>query len=454
MNNKKEFEFILQEREGFKIEFKESLDTRSIAKEIVAFANSEGGRIFIGVDDKGKIKGIEITNKLKSQIQDIARNCDPAVVIEIEVIDNVLVVNVNEGSNKPYKCSEGFFIRIGANSQKMSRNEIVEMIINLGNKRFDEISTNVYDYDKSLVSSYLKKAGISAPINNNLLFSLGVLNKNNNLNNAGILFFTKNPRQTLINAYITCARYKGIEKVNVIDRKDFEEDLVTQIEQAVDFVKRNTRLAYEIKELYRKEIPEYPIEAVREAILNSVMHRDYFEKGANVQIDIFDDRLTITNLGGLIKPLTKKKLGTLSIRRNPLIADLFHRIHFVEKMGTGIKRILEECKKHGNIKFKVETNGYFIATFKLLKISKNENQKSGQIGSQKSGQIGSMFLTKRQKEILDIIKNNSYISREELSNNLKINQSAIQKHLEKLKEKGLLKRIGPDKGGYWKIIQK
>ena len=435
--DKKEFDFILQEGEGLKVEFKESFDGKSIAKEIVAFANSEGGRIILGVSDKGEIKGIKITNRLKSQIQDIVRNCDPEIKISLEAFENTLIINVEEGKNKPYRCGDGFFVRIGANSQKMKRDEIVQMILNLGNKRFDEIPTKVKEYNKGLVDSYLRKAGINAPANNSLLFNLGVSDKNGNLNNAGVLFFTKNPKQNLINAYITCARYKGTEKVNVIDRKDFEDDLVSQIEQSIEFVKRNTRLAYEIKGLYRKEIPEYPTEAVREAILNAVMHRDYFEKGANVQIDIFDNRLIITNIGGLIKPLTKKNLGTLAVRRNPLIADLFHRIHFVEKMGTGIKRIIEECKKHGNVKFEIETNGYFIATFKLLRDL--ELREGSQMGSQKIGQIGgqigdsSQILTKRQKEILDIIINNSFISREELSNKLKINPSAIQKHIEKLK---------------------
>jgi len=405
---------------------------------MVAFANSEGGKIFMGVSDKGEIKGSEISNRVRSQIQDLANNCDPSIIIDLEEINNILIVDVKEGRNKPYKCSDGFFVRVGSNSQKMKRDEIVQMILSLGNKKFDEIITNVKEFDEEVVKSYLKKAGINSLADKNALFSFGVADDKGNLNNSGVLFFTKNPKRYLINAYVTCARYNGIDKVEVIDRKDFEEDLVTQIEQAVEFVKRNTKLSYEIKGLVRRDIPEYPIEAIREAILNAVMHRDYFEKGANVQIDIFDDRLIVTNIGGLIKPLTKEKLGTIAVRRNPLIADLFNRIHFVEKMGTGIKRIKEVCKQHGNVKFRAETNGYFIAEFKLIKLT-----------PQVTPQVE---LTELEKKIFAEIKDNPKISRKELSIRLKIGEDTIKEYLDKLKDKKMIKRIGETSAGYWEII--
>jgi len=160
----------------------------------------------------------------------------------------------------------------------------------------------------------------------------------------------------------------GIDKVEVLDRADFEGNAVSQIDEAIKFIRRNTRLSYKIKDIKREEIPEYSIEALREALVNAVMHRDYFETGANVQVDIFDNRIAISNIGALIKPLTREKLGTIAVRRNPLIADLFHRIGYVEKMGTGLKRIKEECKKY-KAKLKIETNGdsYAFINDKRLK---------------------------------------------------------------------------------------
>ena len=115
---KEEFNFILSEGEGQFIEFKEKLD-KSFAREIVAFANASGGRIFIGIRDNGDISGITIDNRLKAQVQDIARNCDPAIIITLQQYNDILIATVKEGANKPYSCSDGFFMRFGSNTQKL-----------------------------------------------------------------------------------------------------------------------------------------------------------------------------------------------------------------------------------------------------------------------------------------------------------------------------------------------
>ena len=211
--NKDELEFIREEGEGQFIEFKENVD-KSLDKEITAFANAGSGRIFLGIDDKNKIKGIDITNKLMSQVQDIARNCDPSININLEEFENILILHVEDGKDKPYKCSSGFYLRQGPNSQKISRDEIIGFAIGEGKIKFDKSVTDINKYDPKLVLEYLDKAGIKQKTSENTLFNLGVANKEGFLNNTGILFFTKNPKNFLINAYITCARYKGTEKIN------------------------------------------------------------------------------------------------------------------------------------------------------------------------------------------------------------------------------------------------
>ena len=134
---KNELKLILAEGEGYRIEFKENLS--NIDRELVAFANSSGGRIFFGISDSGGIKGLKITNKLKSQIQDTANNCQPPVEILFEEHKNVLIVKVREGVDKPYKCSSGFYTRVGPNSQKLSRDEIIGFFKSEGKIRFDEL---------------------------------------------------------------------------------------------------------------------------------------------------------------------------------------------------------------------------------------------------------------------------------------------------------------------------
>ena len=180
----KELEFILQEGEGLKIEFKESFD-KSIAREIVAFANSDGGSIFLGVSDNGVIKEIKITNKLKSQIQDITRNCDPSIKITLEEFKNILIINVHEGKDKPYKCSSGFYLRQGANSQKLSRDEILKLVTRLGKIKWDEQFNEKFkfphDFNKNKFSDFLKRINVSKviPIKEMLInLSLGSITKN------------------------------------------------------------------------------------------------------------------------------------------------------------------------------------------------------------------------------------------------------------------------------------
>jgi len=182
--NPEEFAMLLQEGEGYKIEIKEGIS--GIDKHMVAFANSSGGRIFIGITDDKQIKGINITNKLKTQIQDIANNCRPKVKIFMEKIEfdnkDVLIVNVRVGEDKPYECSSGFYKRIGAISQKLTRDEIMEFFKSEGKIRFDELINEKFiyplDFDKEKLDTFLELAGLSKTLSpEKILPSLGVAEK-------------------------------------------------------------------------------------------------------------------------------------------------------------------------------------------------------------------------------------------------------------------------------------
>src|SRR3989338_8210485 len=207
--NKDEFDFLLKQGEGLRLEFKENFDSKNLGKEIIAFANTEGGQIFIGVNDKGEVKGIQITNKLKSEIQDLARNCDPSVHIKLETIDNVLIVNVDEGINKPYRCSAGFFLRQGSNSQKLSTDEIREFFNKEGKILFDEFVNPIFGFNngfnKIKFDIFLQKSKMSRVISNDdILKNLGVLTESGNFRNAGVLFFCDNVEGFFRHAIITC----------------------------------------------------------------------------------------------------------------------------------------------------------------------------------------------------------------------------------------------------------
>jgi len=352
------------------LEYKESFSS-SLARELVAFANSAGGKILLGVRNDGTVIGVRDSNDLRARIQDIARNCDPPVNVVVESVGKVLAVTVRESESKPVQCREGFFWRQGASTQKLSRDEIREFFRSEGTVRFDFSPCARFrypeDFDRQKYAAWLKMSGISDwPRPEDVLVNIEAAERSAGrlvFRNAGVLFFAKNVRRLFPQAYITCLLARGTDKVHILDRKDFDGGIVADIEEALRFIERNTRVAYRIERLRREEIPEYPMAALREAITNAVMHRDWFNEGANVFVEIYTDRIEVSNPGGLPKGMLPSDLGHKSVRRNPLIADLLHRIEFIEKAGTGIKRMRDEARAQGCPEPTFEATGFFTTTF-------------------------------------------------------------------------------------------
>lgn len=345
-----ELTLILEEGEGYTLEFKQAVNS-DLSKELVAFANASGGRVLIGVDDHNTIVGCDISNKALSQIENMATSCDPPVAIHIEKLSQqkLLVIHVPEGANRPHRCNKGFFLRNGANSQKMSTEDITAFIQAEGKIRFDQRLRLDLDWtdalDKERLNHYLQLANISPKSDiANLLTNLGAGEYKGDqfyLNQTGVLFFAKEPTQRLFHINVVCALFKGISKAYILDRKDLTGSILENIEDALIFLKKHLQMRWEItaKSTRRKEILELPEVALREAIINSVCHRDYLEEGANVMVEIFDDRVEIYNPGGLPKGLQEKDFGRRSVCRNPIIASLLLRCDYIEKMGSGIERI-------------------------------------------------------------------------------------------------------------------
>ncbi len=456
--NKKELSLILQEGEGYFTEFKEGLS--GVDKDFVAFANSSGGKVLIGVTDDGKVKGITITNRIKSEIQNISRNCDPEIKLFVKSFENILIVEVREGKDKPYKCSSGFYKRIGATSQKMTRNEILSFFKSEGKVRFDELINTEFKYPKDFnrdrLNIFLELAGLSKTLSiDKILTSLGVVeHQNGNLyfNNAGVLLFAKEPQNIISWSVFTVVLFKDKEGVDVIDRKEITGSLFEIIEQVMGFVKLYTKVAYRITgKPQRENIYEYPFEAIREAVINSVMHKDYFERGHNNILKFFPDRIQIENIW--VKP-QNFILGKTVFRRNHLIADLFSRINFGEKLGSGVKRMRDVCQKENSPYPEIEyTNTHFYIVFKQSKeylklesITPKTTQKTGV-------KTGVKTRVKTRGEIINLINENSKVTIRELAERTSLTVKGIEWNIKKLKQEGKLKRVGSAKGGYWKVIK-
>ena len=436
---------MIEAGEGYRIEFKESLD-KSFIEEVCAFANSSGGKIILGVSDKGIIKGINTDNSFRSRIQDSLRQLQPSLNVGMEIEGNLIVVDVPDGNDKPYACSRGFFIRNGANSQKLTRNEIIEYFQKEGRIRFDELKNDkaVFenDFDERAFKDFLNLAGITHSIDRmSLLRNLDCITDDGKFTNAGVLFFARDIDFLLNHAIVVCVLYKGTEKVNILDKKDFKGNIVENINNAILFVKRHTNVQYKIEKLQREEIPDIPDIALREAIINAVCHRDYFDKSSNVLIEVFDDRVEISNPGGLPSGLKPSDFGRKSVARNPLIASLLNRINYIEKVGTGINRIKQAVAENERSSVKFSFDSGFSVIFRKLELTPETG-----LGEKLGEKLGENELA-----IVKEISNDPNITIAELSQRVEISTTAIENNITKLKEKGILKRVGPDKGGYWEI---
>ncbi len=453
-----DFEVILQEGESYKVEFKETVD-KSLVEEACAFANASGGRIFIGVSDDRKITGTDVSNSSRSRIQDTLRKIQPNLNIKLDVFKEVIIITIPEGNDKPYGCSKGFFLRVGPNSQKLGRNEIISFIQSEGRVRFDELVKLQVNFEENLNSGaferYLKMAEISNVLpKKNILHNLDcIVSKNNEyfFTNAGVLFFSNEPVKYIPQSTVVCALYKGKKKVTVLDRKDLSGDLVTAIDEAVIFLKKHLNLRYEIKGIQRKEILEIPEIAIREAVINAVCHRDYFEKGANVMVEIFDDRVEISNPGSLPHGLTIEDFGKRSLSRNPTIASLLHRINYIEKMGTGINRMRQSCKEAGIPEPKFHITSFFTIVFKRIQ-NKKYNVHNENFG-EKFGENFGENINQTQFKILECIFENPKVSAKKIAEQLNLSTRAIEHNIKSLKEKRVIGRRGSAKGGHWIILK-
>jgi ATP-dependent DNA helicase RecG len=450
----KELKQLIQTGEGYHLEFKESLD-KSLIEEVCAFANSSGGKVLLGVSDDGEIKGIRTDNDILSRIQDVVNRLEPKLNIKISVSDIIIVVDVAQGGEKPYGCSRGFFIRIGPNSQKLTRNEIVSFFQKEGRIRFDELENSKADFkrdfDKEAFINFIELSNITPAIDHKfLLENLDCMLENGKMTNAGVLFFARSTEFLLLQAKVVCVLYKGTEKLNILDKKDFYGNIIQNIEDAIMFVKRHINIEYKIENLRREEIPEIPDIALREAIVNAVCHRDYFEKGASVMIEIFDDRVEISNPGGLPSGLNAKEFGTKSVVRNPVIASLLNRADYIEQIGTGINRIKNSVKERGQGSVEFYYNHFFVVTFtKTKKVTERVGEKVGKRVGEKVGKS----LTKNQRLIIKSMVGNPNISAKDLSDIIGISKRKIEENISKLKKKELIKRIGSPRGGHWEIIE-
>lgn len=366
------------------IEFKKSLAERGEILECVsAFSNTKGGRIYIGIEPTGKIIGVEIgNNTIENLANEIKQNTDPKVFPSVEVIKikskDVISLFVPEYPTKPVWAKDKVFIRVGRTNQKASADIIRHFIKDQHTIKWDKIlfsKASMKDISWNNIKLFIEKASLErntifeGPKNiKNTLQRLNLI-ENDTLTNASILLFGKNPQSIFINSDVKCARFRGNEPIDFIDMQSIEGTIIEQVSAVLNFIRRHINISIKISGApEREEIWEYPQEALREAIINAICHRDYEDPG-NVQVRIFDNRLEVWNPGVLPQELKIKMLKKehQSKPRNELIARCFYLIKYIEQWGTGTNRIIRLCKqaKLPEPKFSIKGNSFIVTFYRL-----------------------------------------------------------------------------------------
>jgi len=313
------------------------------------------------------------------------------------------------------------------------------------------------DLDESKLAAYLDVARLDKGLPRlDILINLDVVRIENErpvTTNAGVLLFAKDSQKFLKSAPVVCALYQGNDKAHILDRKIYNDGLIDNIEQTLMYVKRHMDVRFEITSLKRKEIPQYPEEALREAIVNAVMHRDYFDASGDIMIEVFKTQIMISNPGGLVPWLNPADFGKYSRSRNSLIASMLMRTPYVEKMGTGIFRINRELSAAGlsDAEFCFDEHNFSI-TFSAGKRKGNNGGAEGLNEGLNEGLSEGLSegLNEALKGLLKAIQENQGIQAKNLSAGLNRPIKTIERQIKTLTNKKLIERRGSKKaGGYW-----
>ncbi len=450
------------------LEFKAALSSKSESylKTVVAFANTDGGRLIFGIDDKNRqVVGVEKDDVFK--IMDAIANavsdsCAPKIVpdISFETIEDktVVLVDIAAGFNRPYMLKsggldKGVYVRVGATSRPADAEQIREMMLDGSNQSWDEQICRSYALTDRAVKKLCsdinlyrtEKDGQNAPkTTKETLIGWGVLkqDKTEVLPTNAFALLTDNP---FGQAKIQCAVFKGESKSVFLDRKEYEGSLYRLLEDAYQYVLRNIRMGAVIEGLIRQDKFELPPAAIREMICNAICHRSYMDEGM-IQVSVFDDRLEVSSPGALCRGLTlKDALKGRSKPRNKVIAEVFSRMGIIEKWGTGLQRIVDLAKQEGLKEPVFENNDSFFRV-----ILYREKEETAQTTDQTVQTTDQTVQTTEQK-IMNAIVEKPTITRKELAEKTGLSESGIKWQLDKLKKEQKILRVGGTFGGHWVV---
>jgi ATP-dependent DNA helicase RecG len=442
---------IISLGESQEVEFKESFSHHKICKSLCALGNTLGGMIFMGVKDTGEIKGLDNLDEIQKKIASSNQCISPSPIISIEIhkIENkkIVVVIIQRATDNIYYTFEGvIYARKGSTNEKLDGQSHLEFLRTKQILSFDETYENdakLEDLDIEKIQNYLisrnQKDFLETHKLEDFLLSKKLASKNgkSKLKNSAVLLFAKDPTMFYPQSEIKFVKFKGKEPVEILNHQLIQKDLFSSIEESIRLIKDS--ISKEIKitgNAKREERYEYPLEAIREAIVNAIAHRDYFSKDS-IQIYVFENRIEITNPGSLPQGLTKELFGTISVQRNPITYRFLRDLEYVEGLGTGIPRMKNHLRKVGL------KDPEFIFTESFFRIILyNKKSKKEPIRSKED-------LNEKQRKALDYLKRNKTLKSKTYEEINKVSHATAVSEINEMIEFGYLEKIGAYRGVYY-----
>lgn len=422
--------------------------------DIAAILNKHGqGTLYFGVLPNGDVKGLQV---VESTLRDVSRvvfeSIKPQIYPEIQkiTIDGCDIIEVKfSGKSKPYSAYGKYYIRTADESRELSPAELKEMMVESSySEQWEQFETgfSIQNVDEKALRDFYERATACGRLPDDgfdvesLMNRLGLL-KNGHLNNAGYVLFGNNGPVTL-----KMAVFASDEKLTFLDINREENNIFRLVEIAVTYIQKNIRWRAEIGAITREEIPEIPVRALREIVINSFAHAQY-GTGTQHEIDIHPGKIVIYNPGEFPSKFSPEDFATKhlsSIIRNELIARVLYLCRDIESFGSGFKRVYSLCNNEGvTCTYEKTPLGF---SFVFLRNSPNLSESAPQ-----KGQPIPVLLTKSEKIVYDLLRADPSLTREELALEVSKTPKTVQRALDGLRKKGLIERIGTNRKGYWEV---
>lgn len=411
-------EFIGETTEYAKKLILEEKKPKSWLKSVSAFSNGKGGILFFGVADDDTLIGLADTRTVSEKISEIIKTrMDPVPQTDLEIHEEdgkqFIILRVASGVETPYYYvgdgSRTAFIRIGNESVPAGAIDLKRLVLRGSNKTYDSL-ISCYPYEKyaftKLRSVYRQRTG--KELSEADFISFGLMDDSGMLTNAGALLADESPVR---HSRIFCTRWNGLDKASgvmeALDDAEYSGSLISLLQDGENFVRHNTKKRWKKAPDRRIEMPDIPERAALECIVNGLIHRDYLDYGSGVHIDIFDDRMEIYSPGGMFDGSFVQNLDTDHVpsrRRNPIIADIFSRMNYMERRGSGFKKIKDDYHRAVNFRPELEPKFYSDATsfwVTLYNLNYNVPVDRIDIGTKKQSLEGEKTAVLKKKQLFE-----------------------------------------------------